>query len=154
MGMLGSSSSSSGGAGVVEARAVGAARGARETGGGSAFSSCVGVGVGAAFLICASSSSSVCAGSRTVGVSSTVECVPVVQGGMFMNSSKVSTRGLQHFHPARQGDQDLGIGDGRERESQTYLSGLRETRVVYMRQSAQLMREGTKEKQSTGGTLI
>lgn len=66
----------------------------------------------------------------------------------------MSTRGLQHFHPARQGDQDLGIGDGRERESQTYLSGLRETRVVYMRQSAQLMREGTNEKQSTEGTLI
>jgi len=33
------------------------------------------------------------------GVSSTVECLPVVQGGMDRNSSKVSTRGLQHFQP-------------------------------------------------------
>lgn len=29
-----------------------------------------------------------------------MECLPVVQGGMVMNSSKVRTRGLQHFHPA------------------------------------------------------
>lgn len=34
-----------------------------------------------------------------VGVSSMVECLPVVQGGMTRNSSKVKTRGLQHFHP-------------------------------------------------------
>lgn len=34
------------------------------------------------------------------GVSSTVECFPVVQGGISRNSSKVSTRGLQHIHPA------------------------------------------------------
>ncbi len=33
------------------------------------------------------------------GVSSTVECLPLVQGGMARNSSKVRTRGLQHFHP-------------------------------------------------------
>ena len=33
------------------------------------------------------------------GVSSTVECLPVVQGGMVRNSSKVRTRGLQHFQP-------------------------------------------------------
>jgi hypothetical protein len=35
----------------------------------------------------------------SAGVSSTVLCLPVVQGGMVMNSSKVKTRGLQHFHP-------------------------------------------------------
>jgi hypothetical protein len=35
----------------------------------------------------------------SAGVSSTVLCLPVVQGGMVMNSSKVNTRGLQHFHP-------------------------------------------------------
>lgn len=35
------------------------------------------------------------------GVSSTVECFPVVHGGMARNSSKVKTRGLQHFQPAR-----------------------------------------------------
>lgn len=33
------------------------------------------------------------------GVSSIVECLPVVQGGIVINSSKVRTRGLQHFHP-------------------------------------------------------
>jgi hypothetical protein len=35
------------------------------------------------------------------GVSSTVECLPVVHGGMERNSSKVRTRGLQHFQPVR-----------------------------------------------------
>lgn len=35
------------------------------------------------------------------GVSSTVECLPVVHGGMARNSSKVKTRGLQHFQPAK-----------------------------------------------------
>jgi hypothetical protein len=34
-----------------------------------------------------------------VGVSSTVECLPVVHGGIERNSSKVRTRGLQHFQP-------------------------------------------------------
>ena len=33
------------------------------------------------------------------GVSSIVECLPVVQGGIVRNSSKVKTRGLQHFQP-------------------------------------------------------
>ena len=37
----------------------------------------------------------------SLGVSSTVVCLPVVQGGMLRNSSKVRTRGLQHFQPAR-----------------------------------------------------
>ena len=37
--------------------------------------------------------------SSGAGVSSTVECLPVVHGGMERNSSKVRTRGLQHFHP-------------------------------------------------------
>jgi hypothetical protein len=38
-------------------------------------------------------------GGAGVGVSSKVECLPVVQGGSARNSSKVKTRGLQHFHP-------------------------------------------------------
>jgi hypothetical protein len=38
-------------------------------------------------------------GGVGVGVSSTMECFPAVQGGMARNSSKVRTRGLQHFHP-------------------------------------------------------
>ena len=33
------------------------------------------------------------------GVSSIVECLPVVHGGIDKNSSKVRTRGLQHFQP-------------------------------------------------------
>jgi hypothetical protein len=33
------------------------------------------------------------------GGSSTVLCLPVVQGGIERNSSKVRTRGLQHFQP-------------------------------------------------------
>lgn len=44
-------------------------------------------------------SSEVAGGGAGVGVSSTVECFPVVQGGISRNSSKVKTRGLQHFHP-------------------------------------------------------
>ena len=35
------------------------------------------------------------------GVSSIMECLPVVQGGIERNSSKVRTRGLQHFQPGR-----------------------------------------------------
>ena len=35
----------------------------------------------------------------SVGGMSVVECLPVVHGGMFMNSSKVRKRGLQHFQP-------------------------------------------------------
>lgn len=38
-------------------------------------------------------------GGSGVGVSSMVECFPVVQGGIERNSSKVRTRGLQHFQP-------------------------------------------------------
>ena len=37
--------------------------------------------------------------SSDTGVSSTVECLPVVHGGIERNSSKVKTRGLQHFQP-------------------------------------------------------
>lgn len=35
----------------------------------------------------------------TWGGWSVVLCLPVVQGGMARNSSKVRTRGLQHFQP-------------------------------------------------------
>ena len=35
------------------------------------------------------------------GFSSTVECLPVVQGGMERNSSNVRTRGLQHVQPKK-----------------------------------------------------
>lgn len=39
-------------------------------------------------------------GGAGAGVSSTVECFPVVQGGISRNSSNVKTRGLQHFQPS------------------------------------------------------
>jgi hypothetical protein len=39
-----------------------------------------------------------------------VEWVPVVQGGMVMNSSKVRTRGLQHFHPVM-GRKGVSLGE-------------------------------------------
>lgn len=35
----------------------------------------------------------------TAGGRSVVLCLPVVHGGMVRNSSKVKTRGLQHFQP-------------------------------------------------------
>jgi len=40
-------------------------------------------------------------GFSRAGGRSVVECLPVVQGGMDRNSSKVRTRGLQHFQPIR-----------------------------------------------------
>lgn len=45
---------------------------------------------------CAACSRSEGAGGR---ISSVVECFPVVQGEIERNSSKVKTRGLQHFQP-------------------------------------------------------
>ena len=51
------------------------------------------MGFGAAMSSCAAF------GGASSGVSSTVECLPVVQGGIARNSSKVRTRGLQHFQP-------------------------------------------------------
>lgn len=51
--------------------------------------------------ILAASSESVSAAAffSSSGGLSVVECWPSVQGGISMNSSKVRTRGLQHFHP-------------------------------------------------------
>lgn len=96
MGILGSSSSDSGGAGEGVGRACAAwAIGPRGTGACSAalrLSRDTGAGFGA--------SPAVAAGSGA-GVSSTSECLPVVHGGMDRNSSKVRTRGLQHFQPMK-----------------------------------------------------
>jgi hypothetical protein len=66
------------------------------------------VGTGAA----AGGSSAAFVGSGA-GVSSTSECLPVVQGGMERNSSNVRTRGLQHFQPARWGLALCSHCDGR-----------------------------------------
>lgn len=87
MGVFGSSSSSSGGAGEVEGAGIGVAVGRR----GIAGACC---GVGAEMGISAGAGF-----GASTGVSSTVLCFPVVQGGIAMNSSKVRTRGLQHFQP-------------------------------------------------------
>ena len=38
-------------------------------------------------------------GGSGLGTSSTMECFPVVQGGIERNSSNVKNRGLQHFQP-------------------------------------------------------
>ena len=47
----------------------------------------------------ATSSATFDCGGSGAGVSSVVECLPVVQGGIVRNSSKVRTRVLQHFQP-------------------------------------------------------
>src|SRR3569833_3170845 len=114
-----SDSDSGGGGGGVDA--VGVTMGAR----GMAGSSCVGVDVpeaGASFF-------SIC-GGRSV-----VLCFPSVHGGMVMNSSNVSTRGLQHFHPSSRGysllDRDsLAGGASVWAEMLPHLSGPRGTLEV------------------------
>jgi hypothetical protein len=91
--ILGSSSSdSAGGAGDAVGLGAACAAGSRGAGAGSDSSreprlTCVPLGT-----------SGVCTGSG-VGVSSTSECLPVVQGSIARNSSNVRTRGLQHFQP-------------------------------------------------------
>jgi hypothetical protein len=95
----GSSDSESGG-GAGEREGVGVASGARDLDGSSDESEPFvetetgfgGAGIGKA------SSEGACFGAGT-GVSSTVECLPVVHGGISRNSSNVRTRGLQHFQP-------------------------------------------------------
>ena len=87
--MFGSSSSSSGGAGEdggcgAAACAVGARPGFGAAGSEEVWR--VGASAGAVL-------------GSSAGVSSMVLCLPVVHGGMVMNSSNVKTRGLQHFHP-------------------------------------------------------
>lgn len=134
MGTDGSSSSVSGSGWGVPVRATSVSR-ARAAGmglRGSGVSSVGGrlaTGVGAA-------AAGVGAGA---GVSSTVEWVPVVQGGMARNSSKVRTRGLQHFQPGGWWSADFPEGSarwcwggglwGKEKRGEMliYLSGLHGT---------------------------
>lgn len=89
---LGSSSSDSGGAGggvAVGCGAAAAATGARED---EASETGLVVGTGLSPML------SPCFFSMAGGMS-VVLCLPVVQGWMERNSSKVRTRGLQHFQP-------------------------------------------------------
>ena len=58
----------------------------------------VGFEDGVVWLLDSIGTSAVCFGC-SIGVSSIVECIPVVHGGMAKNSSNVKTRGLQHFQP-------------------------------------------------------
>jgi hypothetical protein len=87
---LGSSSSDSGGGGGGVAVGCGAAMGPREASGAGVTGLDIGI----------SSEASTCFFS-IVGGRSVVECLPIVQGGMERNSSKVRTRGLQHFQPVQ-----------------------------------------------------
>lgn len=86
----GSSSSDSGGGGGGVAIVCGAAIGALPGTGASIFD-----GV----TTFADEPVSVPCFFSTSGGISVVLCLPVVQGGIVRNSSNVSTRGLQHFHP-------------------------------------------------------
>lgn len=93
----GSSDSSSGGSGFGVDDGTGCSAAARLVERG--FVTGTGTGVGAA-----ETTSSAAGFGGGAGVSSTVECLPVVQGGIARNSSKVRTRGLQHFQPTRAPD--------------------------------------------------
>lgn len=92
-GITASGSSESNSSGFVSACAVGCG-GAAAAGLGSRGASSVAIGFGGGTFSSAFES----AGSGS-GVSSTSECLPVVHGGIERNSSKVRTRGLQHFQP-------------------------------------------------------
>jgi hypothetical protein len=90
MGRLGSSLSESGETGGGVGTGWGAEMGARDEAVGSS-------GVGEIESVATELGSGwdfSRAGGRSV-----VECLPVVQGGIDRNSSKVRTRGLQHFQP-------------------------------------------------------
>ena len=96
MGRLGSSESDSGGAGEGVVGGGGCARCSRRADGAeilllSVAATALGAGAGVA--------SESAFGGSGAGVSSMVECFPVVHGGIERNSSNVRTRGLQHFQP-------------------------------------------------------
>lgn len=87
--------------------------GAGVDGGGTAAAGAMGCVVGGA---CSSSFSARVAilevsalGASSFGVSSTVECFPVVHGGIVRNSSKVRTRGLQHFQPNHSSESAMAL---------------------------------------------
>ena len=89
MGRLGSSLSESGETGGGVGTGWGAEMGARDE-----AADVSGVGVESVAAELGSGWDFSRAGGRSV-----VECLPVVQGGIDRNSSKVRTRGLQHFQP-------------------------------------------------------
>ncbi len=90
----GSSDSSSGGSGLGVVDGVGCWATVRLVEIGLVTG--IGAGMGAAATIFEASTAF---GFGGAGVSSVAECLPFVQGGISRNSSKVRTRGLQHFQP-------------------------------------------------------
>ena len=120
MGRLGSSLSESGETGGGVGTGWGAEMGARDE-------VLAGSGVGAAESVAAEPGSGwdfSRAGGRSV-----VECLPVVQGGIERNSSKVRTRGLQHFQPVQLSTcMFIDLGDSlclcKDVRAETYLSVL------------------------------
>ena len=92
-GIEGSSESDSGGAGD---RAAGEADWGARGAGNLKTLPLVGIRVGGGGNFSESSGDG---GLSGLGVSSIVECFPVVQGGIERNSSNVKNRGLQHFQP-------------------------------------------------------
>ena len=121
MGRLGSSLSESGETGGGVGTGWGAEMGARDevvdgSGVGEIESDATELGSGWDFSR---------AGGRSV-----VECLPVVQGGIDRNSSKVRTRGLQHFQPVQLSTCMLielrsALYFRRGVRTETYLSALR-----------------------------
>ena len=73
-----------------------------------------------------SSGTSDVGGDSTLGVSSTMEWVPVVQGGIERNSSNVKNRGLQHFQPVPWSQPKLLESDRPSRGAPRHLSALHE----------------------------
>ena len=72
---------------------------------------CIGARVAAVVfrssIFLASIASSSCVFSSSCGGLSVVECTPVVHGSISRNSSKLRTRGLQHFHPCHMSKQSF-----------------------------------------------
>ena len=95
MGSEGLSESDSGsGVTALGEGAAGTACGARDARASVGFGCLIGIGARV---------SSVGGFFSGTGVSSTMECLPVVHGGISRNSSNVKTRGLQHFQPVQHG---------------------------------------------------
>lgn len=120
---MGSSESDSGAAaGEGEGGGAACARCGSREGAAEPLLSCVAtiVGVGAG----ASGASELGLGVSGAGVSSTVECFPVVHGGIARNSSKVRTRGLQHFQPVKASTYVL-LSELMYERAPRHLSGLR-----------------------------
>jgi len=84
-----------------------------------------GVGIGAATGCGGGVAVEVFSSGSGAGESSIVECLPVVHGGIDMNSSNVRTRGLQHFQPVQCRSASAGKVGLHAQRVNVYLFGLR-----------------------------